>query len=173
MTDRAGEAHEKYRELYELSVRLLNEEQERFARLDQKAATYLSALTFALAVYGYAVSSLFAQFPHGRGAFGIALVALASILCLLLLSSWYLSFSVLKIQGTEKMPLDIDFYDRNTLLNAHYALARGNKEALECNQKIGDQKSKSLAVAYVFMCITMAVVVAFLIGLVLYRFFDC
>jgi hypothetical protein len=72
-------------------------------------------------------------------------------LFLSLVFSWFKIFSVFRIHQLKVMPLNdetMEFFDNNRLLDIYYALAKGNKAALEENRRTSDAKSKLLSAGY-------------------------
>jgi hypothetical protein len=156
---------EKYKELYNLSKEVLNEELSRFARIDDKAAKYLSILTLVAGVSGFFGKWLIDNLIPPKTTTEWALVILGAFLFIMIFVSWFLIFNVLRIHTIVKMPLDaetIDFFDNNELIDIYYALAKGNKDALAENRKITNQKSQRLYRGYVSIIISGIILALFL-----------
>lgn len=163
------EAHEKYKELFELSKELLAEEQGRYSRLDQKAAMYLSAITIVASLYALVASSLWSSLAYPLGVFSIILLAYSLVLAVFMLVAWFEVFRAARVVGIMRMPLDIQFFDDNRTLDIHYALARGNKRALKVNMKVNQLKSERLARGYRFIRLTVVGIAVFLLLFGFYR----
>lgn len=149
---------EKYKELYLLAKEVFNEEQNRFNRIDEKAAKYFSVLTLLVGAAGFFGKWLVNTLIPPDGTLEWALLLLGIGLLVTVLVSWFTVFSVFRIHEMRKIPLSsemIDFFDKNKLLDIHYALARGLKEALEENRKTTDSKSRILSRGYNVMRIAI------------------
>jgi hypothetical protein len=156
---------EKYKELYNLSKEVLNEELSRFDKIDDKAAKYLSILTLIAGVAGFFGKWLIDNFIPPKTIAEWALVILGAFLFIMLFLSWFLIFNVLRIHALVKMPLDaetIAFFDNNKLIDIYYALAKGNKDALAENRRTTDLKSRRLYHGYVSMIISGITLALFL-----------
>lgn len=142
---------EKYKELYELSIKLLFEEQNRFTRIDQKAAWYLTALTFLIGVANYFLAWIIEKFLPPQSPLEWVLFSLGIVLVFLIGITWYLCFSVHKVHEVVKMPLTnemIDFFNSNDEIDIYFTLARANRIAYERNVATTNRKSKKLSLAY-------------------------
>lgn len=156
---------EKYKELYNLSKEVLNEELSRFSRIDDKATKYLSILTLVAGVSGFFGKWLIDNLIPPKTTTEWELVILGALLFIMIFVSWFLIFNVLRIHTIIKMPLDaetIDFFDNNELIDIYYALAKGNKDALEENRKITNQKSRRLYHEYISIIINGIILILFL-----------
>jgi hypothetical protein len=161
-----GEGIEKYRELYNYSKEVLAEEQSRFARLDQKASTYLAALTLAFAIYGLIATQLLGVLAESRNAIDWVLLGLVVTIPVLFVVAWVEVFRVLKIQHVRRPPLGdklLRFFDENRLIDIYYALARACSSALDENRAVADHKGTCLQRAYRWMRIAVVALVALLV----------
>lgn len=146
-----GLTMEKYKELYDLSKEVLNEELNRFTRIDDKAAKYLSVLTLVAGAATFFGKWLIDNLMPPKTALEWILIIVAFLLCVMIFISWCMIFNVLKLHDVTKIPLNdetIKFFDDNELVNIYYALAKGNKEALAKNRITTDLKSKQLYMGY-------------------------
>jgi len=143
--------NEKYKELYELSLKVLEEEQQRTNRLDEKASRYFSVLSFLIGIYGIFCSKIIAGCIPLKGWVDGGLLMLCFLNFAGLVLAWFLCFAVFRQHVIVKIPLNaeiIKFFNDNELLDIHYALAKANKDALVDNRKISDRKSSLLANTY-------------------------
>ena len=159
----------KYHELYELAKELLAEERERYARLDQKAATYLSALTLAFSFYALVAASFLKDLQGHFVWYDWPLLALAAAVPCVFLVSWVKVFLVLRVQGMSHAPLDVGFFDANRLIDIYYAMARGMSDALKFNRMTSESKSKHLKAAYNWIIWLMVMLVVFLLAYGVHR----
>jgi hypothetical protein len=160
----ASEGLAKYRELYESAKELLADERDRYARLDQKAATYLSALTLAFSFYALVAASFLKDLPACLAWYDWPLLALATAVPCVFLVSWVKVFLVLRVQGMSHAPLDVAFFDANRLIDIYYAMARGMSDALRANRKASNSKSEHLKSAYNWIICLMVMLVVFLLA---------
>jgi hypothetical protein len=162
---------EKYKELYDLSKEVLNEEHNRFTWIDDKAAKYLSALTLVAAVAGFFGKWLIVSLIPPKTEIEWVLFIVGATLFIMMFVSWFLLLDVLRVQRNITMPLDdetISFFDDNELVNIYYNLARGNKDALEENEKITNIKAKWLKYGYISMCLSVVLLGLFVVVFVLH-----
>ncbi len=161
---------EKYRELFNLSKKVLNEEINRYRSLDEKAYRYLTALTFLLGMYGFFVSKLFPRLFPPHCFLDWLLVIILFLLFLFIVLSWFLLFSILRTACLATTPLNISFFEKNKLVNIYYSLAKTNREALLRNTRTNDHKSVLLKWGYCCMQVTMLLIVLLFIC---FAFYAC
>ncbi len=156
----------KYKELYDISVQVLGEEQQRFNRMDEKAVKYFSVISFLIGVCVFFGKQLIADNipPANYSEWTILIFGSVSFLSLFL--AWIFCFLAIKQHVIEKMPLNDDmikFFHENRLIDIHYALTKANKKALAINRKKTDKKSKLLANAYRSILVSVITLVFFVI----------
>lgn len=142
---------EKYKELFDLSLKVLEEEQQRASRLDEKASKYFSVLTFLIGIYGVFCSRIISECVPFRGWMDIALIGLGALNFSGLIIVWFLCFAVFRQHVFVKIPLTdemIRFYKDNELIDIHYTLSKANKDALVENRNITNKKSLLLVWIY-------------------------
>lgn len=142
---------EKYKELYELSLKVLEEEQQRASRLDEKASKYFSVLTFLIGIYGVFCSRIISECIPFKGWMDFVSIGLGALNFSGLIVVWFLCFAVFRQHVFVKIPLNdemIKFYKDNELIDIHYTLSKANKEALAENRDITDKKSHLLVWIY-------------------------
>jgi len=160
---------QKYKELYDFSIKLLNDEQERFVRLDEKASRYLSVLTLLFGLYVFFAQWLIAEKRLLRPASYLdwALLLVMFLAFVAILVAWYLTFSVLRIHLLERVVLDqetIDYFDGNTLIDVYYGTAKGLATAFARNAQATDRKSEKLAWSYrmIKVCVLLLILLSIL-----------
>jgi len=161
---------EKYKELFNLSKEVLNEELNRFRSLDEKASKYLTALTVLLGMYAFFVSQLFPCLFPPSDTIEWLLVLTLFLLFISIIVSWFLIFKTLRIAYLSKTPLSIKFFDNHRLVDIYYATAKTNQKALSQNRKTNNHKSKLLKYGYSSMCVTMFLIIIFFS---LFAFYAC
>jgi len=158
---------DKYKELYDLSIKLLLEEQNRFVRIDEKSSLYFNVFTFIIGLSLFFVKWLYNTIIPPRSLMEWFLLILGMFLLTSLVWSWCLLFSVLKVHVVNKIPLTdemIHFYRDHRLIDIYYVIARGNKNAYEENVRITNRKAGKLAKSYKMMVISVVLVLAFAIA---------
>lgn len=156
---------EKYKELYELSKEVLKEELNRFVRVDDKAAKYLSVLTLVAGAAAYFGKWVADNLIPPKTALEWMMVIIAACLCGAIYISWFLIFNALRLHNVKKPPLNdemIKFFDDNRMVDIYYALTKGNRDALEVNRDTTDRKSRRLYHGYEAIIVSGFILVAFL-----------
>ncbi len=135
---------EKYKELYNLAKEAFNEELNRAFRIDEKASKYLTVLTFFIGIYGFFIKEILQiiSFPNNFIEWSLFLVL--AIILLLLIVTCFKTFSILKVHEYRKIPIDLNFFDKNELIDIYFTMASGIKENMIQNRKTTDKKSKKL-----------------------------
>lgn len=162
---------EKYKELYDLSLEVLKEEQDRFNRIDGKASKYFTVVTFLLGIYGFFGKSIIDKIRLPFSNFELLLVILAIIVLILLAISFFTIFKVLRIQRIKVVPLTlemIEFFNDNKLIDIYFALTKGNEEAYRENLEVTKYKAKMLNVGYRLINTTVILLIIFSICYLIY-----
>ena len=152
---------EKYRELYELSKEVFAEELARSERIDNKASKYLTALTFLLGVFVTFNKQILQSTIPPINILEWIIIIVDILLIVIVVCAWFVIFSVFKIHQYAKIPIDIDFFDNNILIDIYYAMAKGMKENNEKNKEVGDKKSKRLYYGYSLIKFTVILLFVF------------
>ena len=139
---------DKYRELYILAKEAFAEEIARSSKLDEKAAKYLSvwALVFGACAY-FAKYAIDKCIPI-ESPLGLLMLVLTALLLILLAATGWVLFSVVKVSVYAKIPLDLDFFAQNTLIDIFWAMTRGIRMGMLLNRKQGERKVRRLTQAY-------------------------
>jgi hypothetical protein len=161
---------EKYKELFNLSKEILNEELNRYRSLEEKASKYISALTVLIGIYAFFVSQLFPRLFPPQEILDWLLGAILFLLFISIITSWFFIFKILRVSYLSKTPLTIEFFDEHRLVDIYYAIARTNHKALIENRKTNDYKSKLLGQGYQAMRITMILTIIFFF---MFAFYAC
>lgn len=143
---------EKYKELYDLSLKVFHEQHETYDNMTEKASKFITVLTLLIGVYTYLGKMLLDSFLNETKTFSEwILIIIGFILFLILIFTWFILLKVLKLRELLILPFDdetIKFFDDNRLIDIYYALSKGVKEAIKKNQIVIKSKSDSLAIAY-------------------------
>lgn len=162
----------KYKELFEYSKEVYNEELSRFFRIDEKASKYLSILTLLLGGFGYfGIWVLDNMLPPKNFIEWLLLINLI-LLFLSLIIAWYYNFSALKLHSLIKLPLDsetIEFFNNNEQIDIYFALSKELANTNIKNKNETDKKSKNLFRNYVFIIISVGLLTTFTIFFSIYK----
>lgn len=159
---------EKYKELFDLSLKVLEEEQQRTNRLDEKASRYFSVLSFLIGIYGIFCSRIITDCIPFKGWVDISLIGLGFVNLAGLIVAWFLCFAIFRQHVIVKIPLNegmIKFFNDNKLIDIHYTLSKANKDALMENRKIADIKSYLLTWTYKILSVVFMVLMMCLFGM--------
>lgn len=159
---------EKYKELYNLAKEAFNEELSRAFRIDEKASKYLTVLTFLIGIYGFFIKQILQVILPPNDLIEWVLFLIFTVILLLLVVTWFQTFGVLKVHEYRKMPIDLDFFDKNELIDIYFTMAKGIKENMIQNRKTTDKKSKKLYKSYKLLQITIILFIVFIISFVIY-----
>jgi hypothetical protein len=155
---------DKYAELYQLTKESLAQAEDRFNAIDGKASSYLSLLTLLVATAGFFVKWVVDRFVPPAGILELAMVLLALATTGTVVMSWYRAFQVLRVHRTRGIVLSdetIQFFDKNRLIDIHYALAKENTVTWRANRSVNDAKAAALASAYRWTTATVALLLVF------------
>lgn len=155
---------EKYKELYALSNSLLKEEHDRFNRVDQKAALYLSVVTLLIGIQGSFGKELLGSLIPPTTFLQWMLLNVGILSFLMLVATWFVIFRTLRIHALITQPLNhdmIEFFNNQSEVNIYYHIAKANADAREKNIKITDKKCKALYFGYQLIIATVCVFVLF------------
>ena len=152
---------EKYKELFELSKDVFAEELSRSERIDNKAAKYLTALTFLLGVFAVFNKQILQSTIPPDNSLEWIIITVDILLLFFMVVAWFRIFSVFRIHQYAKIPIDIDFFDKNELIDIYYAMSKGLKSYNEQNKEKGDKKSKRLYHGYILIQIIVILLCIF------------
>lgn len=162
---------DKYKELYDLSKEMLQAEQGRFNRVDQKASMYLGALTVLLGITGYFVKWVSENIVPPSGLLQWTLLAQTALALLLMLGAWFAVLLVLKMSGTHKTRLDesmLRFFKDHRQVDVYWGMARRVTKGYRLNIAVTDSKIRRLTWAYRFLVVLVVILASLAITLVLY-----
>ena len=144
---------ERYKFLYELSRKALDEEMERYKKLDEKAGRFLSILSIGIAAYTALLNAGASKiFPlHNVSLAGWIFVTLAVLTFISLLSSWFRIFNSIKLSKSPRVsigPQTNVLAEEEDLITMYYGLSLSCQEALITARAILEQKTGYLESAY-------------------------
>lgn len=157
----------KYEELYQLAKEDFASEVDRLTRVEGKATALLSVLTLLIGIYGLITEWALTNVLPPEVWQEWVIVILAGMIVLGLSVSWVYVFRVLTVDHRPILSVNesvIDFYDKNTLINIYYAMARRISQGAEQNRELLKKKAKRLTMGYYGLIISGLLVV--LLGVV-------
>lgn len=160
---------QKYKELFEQSRYVNDEELKRGLRVYDSASKLLSALTLLIAFVGFIFKWSMENFlPPEHTIDYLGLIALMFTICLFSIS-WLYSFLAYRGVTLRKMPINeamIKFFEENSLDDIYYALTKRFAEAYEENKVVIDKKQVHLGkCANLIICFFMsALILLILVG---------
>ncbi|MGK9417199.1 hypothetical protein ACSSUR_13755 [Pseudomonas cedrina] len=144
---------ERYKFLYELSRKALDEELDRYKKLDEKASRFLSILSIGIVAYTALLNAGASKiFPlHCSGAAEWVFVILAVLTFIALLSAWLRIFYSIKLAKSPRLAIDANtnlMAEEEELISMYYALALSCQTAQVTARKILEEKTGFLESAY-------------------------
>ena len=174
----AQQALEKYKELYNYSTDILLKELERYNRADEKAAKLSAAFIFLLGIIAYFDKWVFnklqwSDFPTGLPAdLPLIMAGLVGLFALVFSTTGlFLTIHAIKLRPIISRPLNqdiLDFFEKHSLLNIYYGLARENSNALNAHRLETDKKHKIIVRAFSLIQLTLIALVELFIMFCLY-----
>lgn len=142
---------EKYRELYSLAKEVYNSELDRFDKIDDKAAKYLTSLTFVIGIFGLFGKWIIAEAlpPSNLVEWLVIVTSLATLVSFIL--SWFFLFRVLRVHTLRKLPLSnetISLFKERNLPTVYFTMTKGLKDANVTNRATVDEKVEWLNRSY-------------------------
>lgn len=153
---------DKWAFLYSYARKSLDEEIERFQRIDDKSVKLLSSvsviITIFVALFKWVIEDSNADFSLYVYIVGIALFGALGV-------SWFFFFNALKLQLTPRMPLDDKIFslvkDKN-MATIHVALYKSCQNAVEVSRRNVEKKAKKLQHGYTATSFSALFLVAFI-----------
>lgn len=144
---------DRYKFLYELSRKALDEELDRYKRLDEKASRFLSILSIGIVAYTALLNAGASKiFPfHNVTLAGWLFVVLAILTFIALLSSWLRIFHSIKLSNSPRIsigPPTNTMAEEEDLISMYYALSLSCQAALTAARSILEEKTGYLESAY-------------------------
>lgn len=144
---------EQYKFLYELSRRALDEELDRYKRLDEKASRFLSILSIGIVAYTALLNAGASKiFPlHSAGPAAWLFVALAVLTFIALLSSWFRIFCSIKLSSSPRVSIGSaanTLAEDEDLVTMYYMLSISCQNAVASARTVLTKKTDYLESAY-------------------------
>lgn len=154
----------RYKELYDLALKLHFEEKSRFNRIDQKASWYFSALTLLVPVAGFFAKWMAEKLLPPSNALDGILLLVGTVLLGAIGVSWYFVFRVLRAADVDNFPLDdqvFDLYTNHDDLTIYWVAAQSMRKFRDQNINTTNAKATILAKAYRTMVFSLILTAAF------------
>ncbi|MBF4209235.1 hypothetical protein EI533_16015 [Pseudomonas donghuensis] len=159
---------ERYKFLYELSKKALDDELDRYKKLDEKASRFLSILSLGIVAYTALINAaspkmLMINHPNWRT---YLFIVLASLTLVALISAWYRIFATIKLSNVPRVQIGEDanqLAEKEELITMYFRAAMTCQEAVDRAQKLLENKIKNLGVAYKEIQFSTGLLVALLV----------
>lgn len=138
---------EKFKELFDLSLKSLETEHQRFLRFDEKANKYIAAMTAIIGAFSLMASWIYNNFIPTSNKIEMVIIGLMLLIFILLLFAWWKLFNVIKVRDISVFPINsnvLDFYYKNELVDIHYNFSKKNINELAAKRKQSKEKSDLL-----------------------------
>lgn len=158
----------KYEVLYNLSLDVYKERNNSFQHIQEKAAKYLTALTFLLGFSLYYIKWLFEKLPLVYVLIDWIMIVESALLIISLIVTWFTILRILRVENFKVLPLDdelLNFFLDNKPIDIFYTMAKGIKQSVEINNKNYDKKSGLLNISYYLLTLDTILII---LSLVLY-----
>lgn len=144
---------ERYKFLYELSKKALDDELDRYKKLDEKASRFLSILSVGIVAYTALVNAASPRMlMTGHAGWRTYLfIGLASLTLIALISAWYRIFATIKLSNVPRVEIGAvvnKLAEEEELITMYYRAALACQEAVGKAQRLLEGKLRNLQVAY-------------------------
>jgi hypothetical protein len=149
----SGGVVERYKLLYELSRKALDDEVERYKKLDEKASRFLSILSVGIVAYTALinVASPKALITSHASWSTYLFIGLAFLTLVALISAWYRIFATIKLSYVPKVQVGEEantLAEEEELITMYFHAAKACQDAVGSAQRRLESKIKNLEVAY-------------------------
>lgn len=142
---------ERYKFLYELSRQALNEDLERFKKLEEKAGRFLSILSIGIVGYTALNNAASSKIFPICGTLSYTFIALSILTYLTLFSASARLFASIKLSKSPRVAIDEHtnkIIENEDLLTSYYQMAIACQEAQKISSRQLDKKTNLLLSAY-------------------------
>lgn len=144
---------ENYKFLYELSRKALDEEIDRYKKLDEKASRFLSILSIGIVAYTALLNAASSKLlPISiLGVLGWVFVALSGLTFVALFSAWFRIFNSIKLSDSPTIAIGKtanELADEEEIITMYYSLSLSCQEALILARSVLKLKTDYLESAY-------------------------
>ncbi|WP_407501058.1 hypothetical protein [Acinetobacter baumannii] len=163
---------EKYKALYEYQKAQLEDEKNRFGKLEDKAAKYLTALTVAITAYVLIVRWVFEwKITPEYQYFLLVKIAISNTFFLFCIA-WGFILSSIKLRSVAKMSSDeslINFFKEKKLESVYLTLAKNYSQIISRYRIENEKKTDLMIWGYRF---TIGAGISFMISMILIFFYK-
>ena len=167
-------AHNKWELLYQYATKALDQDIERFHKLDDKISKFINTVTIIIGVFVAAVPFVFKNHFPPKSPDEWVLIGLIFFTFVSLCSVWSFLFMALKLVNVPRMPLNEDIVElfklNQNVNNIFFALTKTCQNAFEENKSVNAKKVKFLNRAYKNTVYAALLIVAVLFWIVLLQF---
>ncbi|PHN43110.1 hypothetical protein [Pseudomonas syringae] len=144
---------ENYKFLFELSKKALDEELDRYKKLDEKASRFLSILSIGIVAYTALINAASTKLKEmsSLGFSGWVFVILTGLTFVALFSAWFRIFNSIKLSDSPTISIGKTVNDlaaEEELITMYDALAKSCQEALSLARPVLKAKTDYLESAY-------------------------
>ena len=144
---------ENYKFLYELSRKALDEEIDRYKKLDEKASRFLSILSIGIVAYTALLNAASSKLLpiNTFGVLGWVFAILSGLTFVALFSAWFRIFNSIKLSDSPTISIGKtanELADEEELITMYYSLALSCQEALVVARSVLKAKTDYLESAY-------------------------
>ncbi|MEE4372670.1 hypothetical protein V2J67_09895 [Pseudomonas alliivorans] len=144
---------ENYKFLYELSKKALDEELDRYKKLDEKASRFLSILSIGIVAYTALINAASSklQMMSSLGVSGWVFVILTGLTFIALFSAWFRIFSSIKLSDSPTIAIGKtvnELAENEELITMYNAMALSCQDALSLARPVLKAKTDYLESAY-------------------------
>ncbi|PRB50036.1 hypothetical protein CQ009_03700 [Pseudomonas sp. MYb2] len=146
---------ERYKFLYEFSKKTLDEEVERYRKLDEKAAKFLNILSVIIVGYTALISASKPTIITTNGSLKVAFITLIIITYIALFSAWHKIFRTIRLTRISTVEIDdtaISIIEEEDMLTIYSCFANYCREAITETRRTLTQKARHLELAYKEIC---------------------
>ncbi len=147
---------DKYKELYNISHKLLEAEYARFGRISQKATAYLSVVSILFGIATVFGKAVVAGFIPPKSLLEWLILNLCVLIFILLGITWFTIFRAYKMDGLKAPPHNElpEFYHNNKLVDIYYSMSKAFAKATDENIAVTNRKADLLAKGYTLVLVT-------------------
>lgn len=163
---------DKYKELYDLSLHVFREEDNRARRLDDKAARFVTVLTAIIGVYGFFSNWVVANAVPPENTVEWFLIINYALLFITLTVAWIVMLMGLSLSKRKKIPLNegiINLFKQNRLIDIYYSFAIKLKKEHQENRATTEQKVKRFSLGYAMTFISLLLLASLCTGFGVYQ----
>lgn len=164
---------QNYKELYDFSIKALENQQQRFNNLSERGAKLLTVFTVLIASYGFLFQWGYkSMYSHQIKISEITLILMCIAMFVFLIRAWYYSLKSLKLLNFKPLTINLDMIKvfsgkDNNIKNIYYSIADMHRIVVYENETVIEDKVKWIKKAYeslvVFLILSVISTVHFVV----------